>query len=51
MLLENYNVVVVTETWWDDNHDWSVAIDGYKLFRGTGKEGGMGVLLSTPENE
>jgi len=51
VLLENHNIVVVTETWWDDNHDWSVAIDGYKLFRGTGKEGGMGVLLSTPENE
>jgi len=23
----------MTETWWDESHDWSVAIDGYQLFR------------------
>eukprot|EP00075_Anas_platyrhynchos_P019479 XP_027308732.1 uncharacterized protein LOC101793245 [Anas platyrhynchos] len=33
MLVGNYDVVATTETWWDDSHDWSVAIDGYKLFR------------------
>ena len=32
MLLENHNIVAVTETWWDDSPDWSVAIDGHKLF-------------------
>lgn len=30
---ENYNIVAVTETWWDDSHDWSDAMYGYKLFR------------------
>ncbi|KAJ7410343.1 hypothetical protein WISP_109099 [Willisornis vidua] len=30
---ENYDVVAVTETWWDDSHDWSAAMEGYKLFR------------------
>ena len=29
----NYNVVTITETWWDDSHNWSTAMDGYKLFR------------------
>ena len=32
VLLENHNIVAITETWWDDSHDWRVAIDGYKLF-------------------
>ncbi|PKU49574.1 rna-directed dna polymerase from mobile element jockey-like [Limosa lapponica baueri] len=30
---KNYDVVTITETWWDDSHDWSAALDGYKLFR------------------
>ena len=25
--------VATTETWWDESQDWSVAIDGYRLFR------------------
>lgn len=33
VLLENHNIVVVTETWWDDSHDWNVATDGYSLLR------------------
>ena len=33
MLVGNYDVVAITETWWDDSHDWSLAVDGYKLFR------------------
>ncbi|PKU46235.1 hypothetical protein llap_3459 [Limosa lapponica baueri] len=32
-LLESYDIVAITETWWDESHDWSVAIEGYKLFR------------------
>ena len=40
VLLENYGIVVVTETWWDDSHDWSVAIDSYKLFRRDRRERG-----------
>ena len=30
VLLENCDTAAVAETWWDDSHDWSVAI---KLFR------------------
>ncbi|KAK4817118.1 hypothetical protein QYF61_027981 [Mycteria americana] len=43
---ENYDMVAITETWWDDSHNWSVAMDGYKLFRRDrqGRRGG-GVAL------
>ena len=46
MLLESYNLVAITEIWWDKSHDWSVAIDGYRLFRRDrrGRRGG-GVAL------
>jgi len=27
------DLVIVTEIWWDDSHDWSAAMGGYKLFR------------------
>ncbi|GAB0210294.1 maestro heat-like repeat-containing protein family member 7 [Grus japonensis] len=33
MLLESYDLVAITETWWAESHDWSAAIDGYNLFR------------------
>jgi len=33
VLLEIYDLIALTETWWDKSHDWSVAIDGYLLFR------------------
>jgi len=29
---DSYDLVTITEMWWDDSHDWSAAIDGYKLF-------------------
>jgi len=46
-LLESYDPIAVTETWWDASHDWSVAIDGYRLFRRDrrGKRGGGVVAL------
>ena len=46
MQQENYDVMAITETWWDVSHDWSVPIDGYKLFRRDrqGRRGG-GVAL------
>uniref|UniRef100_A0A493TF21 Reverse transcriptase domain-containing protein n=1 Tax=Anas platyrhynchos platyrhynchos TaxID=8840 RepID=A0A493TF21_ANAPP len=28
-----YDLVAITETWWDQSHDWSAAMPGYKLFR------------------
>jgi len=33
VLLESYDLIALTETWWDESHDWSVAIDSYRLFR------------------
>ena len=39
MLLENHDVVAVTETWWDDSRNESVAIDDCKLFRRDRQEG------------
>ena len=46
MKQENDDVVAITETWWHVSHDWSVPIDGYKLFRRDrqGRRGG-GVAL------
>lgn len=29
---ENYDIVTITETWWDDLHNCSAAMDGFKLF-------------------
>jgi len=42
VLLESYDLIALTETWWDESHDWSVAINGYRLFRRDrrGKRGG-----------
>ncbi|PKU42649.1 nipped-b-like protein [Limosa lapponica baueri] len=33
LLQESYDIVAITETWWDESYDWSVVINGYKLFR------------------
>ncbi|PKU28913.1 mitochondrial fission process protein 1 [Limosa lapponica baueri] len=40
------DLVAVTETWWDKSHDWSAAIDGYRLFRRDrqGRRGGVVAL-------
>ncbi|KAK4810556.1 hypothetical protein QYF61_004519 [Mycteria americana] len=47
---ENYDMVAITETWWDDSHNCSAAMDGYKLFRRDrrGRRGG-GVALYVRE--
>jgi len=46
VLLESYDLIALTETWWDETHVWSVAIDGYRLFR-RHKQGrrGRGIVL------
>ncbi|PKU33270.1 mitochondrial fission process protein 1 [Limosa lapponica baueri] len=43
---ESYDVVAIMEMWWDDSHDWSAALDGYKLFRRDrrGRRGGEAAL-------
>jgi len=42
VLLERCGLIAITETWWDESHDWSVVIDGHRLFRRDrwGKRGG-----------
>ncbi|KAJ7416490.1 rna-directed dna polymerase from mobile element jockey-like [Willisornis vidua] len=30
---ESYDVVAITEMWWDESHDWSAAMGRYKVFR------------------
>jgi len=30
---DSYDLVAITEIWWDDCHDWSAATDDYKFFR------------------
>jgi len=30
---DGYDLVAITETWWDNSHDWHAVIDGYGLFR------------------
>ncbi|KAJ7415501.1 hypothetical protein BTVI_38021 [Pitangus sulphuratus] len=30
---ESYDVIAITETWWDASHDWNAAMDGYTIFR------------------
>ncbi|KAK4822567.1 LOW QUALITY PROTEIN: hypothetical protein QYF61_016136 [Mycteria americana] len=47
---ENYDMVTITETWWDDSHSWSAAMDGYKLFgRDRRSRRGGGVALYVRE--
>ncbi|KAK4811169.1 hypothetical protein QYF61_019800 [Mycteria americana] len=47
---ENYDMVAIMETWWDDSHNWSAVMDGYKHFRRDrqGRKGG-GVALYVRE--
>ncbi|RMC01163.1 hypothetical protein DUI87_22254 [Hirundo rustica rustica] len=30
---QSCDVAAITETWWDESHGWSTALNGYKLFR------------------
>jgi len=30
---ENCDILAIAETWWDDSHNWSAAMDSYKLVR------------------
>ncbi|PKU45166.1 mitochondrial fission process protein 1 [Limosa lapponica baueri] len=43
---DNYDIVAITETWWDDGHGWNAAMSGYKLFRRNrqGRRGGCVAL-------
>jgi len=41
MQRESYDIVAITETWWDGSHNWSAAMNSYKLFR-SDKQGRRG---------
>jgi len=49
--LENCDIVAIMETWWDESHNWSAAMDGYKFVRRNrqGRRGG-GVALYVRES-
>jgi len=51
MLLESYDLVALTEPWWDGSHDWSAAVNGYRLFRRDRRGRWGGPLPSTSRNE
>ena len=40
--LQGYDLIGITETWWDGSYDWSVEMEGYRLFRKDrqGRQGG-----------
>ncbi|GAB0199646.1 hypothetical protein GRJ2_002430000 [Grus japonensis] len=44
--LQGYDIIGITETWWDSSCDWSVGMEGYRFFRKDrqGRRGG-GVAL------
>ncbi|GAB0209691.1 hypothetical protein GRJ2_003434800 [Grus japonensis] len=44
--LQGYDVIGITETWWDGSYDWSVGMEGHRLFRKDrqGRRGG-GITL------
>jgi len=49
VLIESYDPVAITETWWDECDDWSAAVNGYRLFRKDrqGRRGGGVALYMT----
>ena len=30
---QSYDIIGISETWWEETCDWSVTMDGYRLFR------------------
>ncbi|GAB0205782.1 hypothetical protein GRJ2_003043800 [Grus japonensis] len=46
VFLQRYDVIGIIEMWWDSSYDWSVGMEGYRLFRKDrqGRQGG-GVTL------
>ena len=30
---QNYDIIGITKTWWNESHDWSAGMEGYRLFR------------------
>lgn len=38
--IENYDLIVITEMWWDESHSWKTEVEGYKIFRSHGRKSG-----------
>jgi len=50
ILQDSYDMVAITEMWWDNSHDWHAVMDGYRLFRkDRPTRGGGGVALYVRE--
>ena len=47
---QNYDIIGITKTWWNESHDWSAGMEGYRLFR-RDRQGrqGRGVVLYVRE--
>ncbi|MEE6510625.1 hypothetical protein FKM82_030646 [Ascaphus truei] len=48
---EQYDIIGITETWWDETHDWTVNLEDYSLFRKdrTNRRGGGVCLYVKPD--
>ncbi|PKU31519.1 rna-directed dna polymerase from mobile element jockey- hypothetical protein [Limosa lapponica baueri] len=48
---ESYDIIGITETCWDNSHNWRIMTDGYRLYRkdSQGRKGGL-VVLYVKEN-
>lgn len=44
---ESYDIIGITETLWDNSHDWMITMDGYMLFHKDkqGRKGGITVSV------
>jgi len=51
--LQGCDLIGITETWWEGSYDWSVGMEGYRLFRKDrqGTRGGGVVLYVSEELE
>ncbi|GAB0205636.1 hypothetical protein GRJ2_003029200 [Grus japonensis] len=51
--LQGYDLIGITETWWDSSYDWSVGMEGYRLLRKDrqGKQGGSIALYVNDQLE
>ncbi|KAK4812899.1 hypothetical protein QYF61_027293 [Mycteria americana] len=47
---ESYDIIGITETWWDDPHDWRITMDGYRLLWKDRQGRRGGIVLYVKEN-
>lgn len=33
LTMQNYDIIAISETCWNDSHDWSAGMEAYRLFR------------------